>query len=185
MIARAGAFVKPFAKTPAGLSFFRAPSPARLALRPRLSNNFATDSRKNHSARVSASSESSLVGATIGRPHVSGVTDISPQPKKRRSMTAPTNPMSRKGGMPTRGIPPFLELLMGFGSRLRARSSAALTVPRTVIHYRSPPNPISKKLSHPQGMREFSGAANGIRTHDLVITNDVLYRLSYSSVSNA
>ncbi len=25
------------------------------------------------------------------------------------------------------------------------------------------------------------GAANGIRTHDLVITNDVLYRLSYSS----
>ena len=46
-------------------------------------------------------------------------------------------------------------------------------------------NPISKKLSHPQGMREFSGAANGIRTHDLVITNDVLYRLSYSSVSNA
>lgn len=46
-------------------------------------------------------------------------------------------------------------------------------------------NPISKKLSHPQGMREFFGAANGIRTHDLVITNDVLYRLSYSSVSNA
>ena len=99
---------------------------------------------------------------------------------------------------------------------------------------RGAPNPISKKLSHPQGMREFSGAANGIRvspagsvfrgsdsppdchslplpskshehkrrhaheghtaffgaangirTHDLVITNDVLYRLSYSSVSNA
>lgn len=38
-----------------------------------------------------------------------------PRPKKGRSMTAPTNPMSRKGGMPTRGIPPFLELLMGFG----------------------------------------------------------------------
>ncbi len=108
-----------------------------------------------------------------------------PRPKKRAVNDRPNKSYSRKGGMPTRGIPPFLELLMGFGSRLRARSSAALTVPRTVIHYRSPPNPISKKLSHPQGMREFSGAANGIRTHDLVITNDVLYRLSYSSVSNA
>ena len=31
----------------------------------------------------------------------------------------------------------------------------------------------------------FAGAANGIRTHDLVITNDVLYLLSYSSVPNA
>lgn len=57
--------------------------------------------------------------------------------------------------------------------------------PRTKREVRGAPNPISKKLSHPQGMREFSGAANGIRTHDLVITNDVLYRLSYSSVSNA
>ena len=27
----------------------------------------------------------------------------------------------------------------------------------------------------------FAGAANRIRTDDLVITNDVLYRLSYSS----
>ena len=106
-------------------------------------------------------------------------------PRTKREVRGAPNPISRKGGMPTRGIPPFLELLMGFGSRLRARSSAALTAHRAVIHYRSPPNPISKKLSHPQGMREFSGAANGIRTHDLVITNDVLYRLSYSSVSNA
>ncbi len=47
-------------------------------------------------------------------------------PNKAQVRGAP-NPMSRKGGMPMRGIPPFLELLMGFGSRLRARSSAALT----------------------------------------------------------
>lgn len=29
-----------------------------------------------------------------------------------------------------------------------------------------------------------SGAGNGIRTHDLIITSDVLYRLSYSSISS-
>ena len=50
-----------------------------------------------------------------------------PRPKKRAVNDRPNKSYSRKGGMPTRGIPPFLELLMGFGSRLRARSSAALT----------------------------------------------------------
>ena len=108
-----------------------------------------------------------------------------PRPKKRAVNDRPNKSHEQKRRYAHEVHTAFLELLMGFGSRLRARSSAALTVPRTVIHYRSPPNPISKKLSHPQGMREFSGAANGIRTHDLVITNDVLYRLSYSSVSNA
>lgn len=108
-----------------------------------------------------------------------------PRPKKKAVNDRPNKSHEQKRRHAHEGHTAFLELLMGFGSRLRARSSAALTVPRTVIHYRSPPNPISKKLSHPQGMREFSGAANGIRTHDLVITNDVLYRLSYSSVSNA
>ena len=192
--------------------------------------------------------------ATTGRPRVSGVICTCRDRKKGRSMTAPTNPMSKKGGMPLVGMPPFfgaangirvspaarssaaltglaaarsrsgsdsppdchslpsrrfattglsftppatasffttanafpretlprtngipeqsttfvalqiplaknshihkgcesfLELLMGFGSRLRARSSAALTVPRTVIHYRSPPNPMSKKGGMP------------------------------------
>ena len=197
---------------------------------------------------------SPFVGATTGRPRVSGVTDISPRPQKNgRPMVARTSLflrylyiVRRKNVIDCRHVetlppdchslrprpPPFSPPQTRFpGKRyheqtaspnkaqrswrskspeqkrrhahkghtaffgaangirvsreLRARSSAALTVPRTVIHYRSPPNPISKKLSHPQGMREFSGAANGIRTHDLVITNDVLYRLSYSSVSNA
>lgn len=50
---------------------------------------------------------------------------------------------------------------------------------------RGAPNPISKNTGAPVGAPVFFGAANGIRTHDLVITNDVLYRLSYSSVSNA
>ena len=119
-----------------------------------------------------------IVGATIGRPHVSGVICTCRDRKKGRPMAAPTirhfyiirrknviayrhaaslppdchslpprrpplrhrkrvspgnattnkrhprtkrevrgapNPISKKGGMPTRGIPPFLELLMGFG----------------------------------------------------------------------
>ena len=68
-----------------------------------------------------------IVGATTRRPRVSGVICTCRDRKKGRSMTAPTNPISRKGGMPTMGMPPILELLMGFGSRLRARSSAALT----------------------------------------------------------
>ena len=38
------------------------------------------------------------------------------------------------------------------------------------------------KKRHPIGWRLFYGAANRIRTDDLVITNDVLYRLSYSSI---
>lgn len=121
-------------------------------------------------------------------------TGLSFTPPATASLFTTANAFPRETLPRTNGIPEqsakfaalqIPELLMGFGSRLRARSSAALTVPWTVIHYRSPPNPISKKLSHPQGMREFFGAANGIRTHDLVITNDVLYRLSYSSVSNA
>jgi hypothetical protein len=32
------------------------------------------------------------------------------------------------------------------------------------------------------GFKDFSGAAGQIRTADLVITNDALYRLSYSSM---
>ena len=122
------------------------------------------------------------------------------------SLYAKETPASAKG------CGGFLELLMGFGSRLRARSSVALTglaaarsrsgsdsppdchsppsrrfAPhRGVIHYHSPPNPIyRKKTAPPRGECLLFGAANGIRTHDLVITNDVLYRLSYSSVSNA
>ena len=70
-----------------------------------------------------------IVGATTGRPRVSGVICTCRDRKKGRSMTAPTNPMSRKGGVPTRGIPPFLELLMGFGSRLRARSRSGSDSP--------------------------------------------------------
>ena len=152
-------------------------------------------------------------------------TGLSFTPPATASLFTTANAFPRETLPRTNGIPEqsarfvalrIPELLMGFGSRLRARSSAALTVHRTVIHYRRAAllsatanafpretlprtngipeqsakfvallNPISKKLSHPQGMREFSGAANGIRTHDLVITNDVLYRLSYSSVSNA
>ena len=166
-----------------------------------------------------------------------------PRPKKRAVNDRPNKSPEQKRRHAHEGHTAFLELLMGFGSRLRARSSAALTGlaaarsrsgsdsppdchslpsrrfattglsftppataclpfhhrkrvspgnattnkrhPRTKRNVRGAPNPISKKLSHPQGMREFSGAANGIRTHDLVITNDVLYRLSYSSVSNA
>lgn len=38
-------------------------------------------------------------------------------PRTKREVRGAPNPLSRKGGMPTRGIPPFLELLMGFGSR--------------------------------------------------------------------
>ena len=41
---------------------------------------------------------------------------------------------------------------------------------------------IITKNEHHKGVRLSFGAANGIRTHDLVITNDVLYRLSYSSM---
>ena len=103
--------------------------------------------------------------------------------KAQRSWRSKSHEQKRRHAH--KGHTAFLELLMGFGSRLRARSSAALTAHRAVIHYRSPPNPISKNTGAPVGAPVFFGAANGIRTHDLVITNDVLYRLSYSSVSNA
>lgn len=65
------------------------------------------------------------------------------------------------------------------------------TLPRTngipeqsASSWRSKSHEQKRRHAH-EGHTAFFGAANGIRTHDLVITNDVLYRLSYSSVSNA
>ena len=46
--------------------------------------------------------------------------------------------------------------------------------------------PLTKNRKNPRnrcGFKDFSGAAGQIRTADLVITNDALYRLSYSSKS--
>jgi hypothetical protein len=46
--------------------------------------------------------------------------------------------------------------------------------------------PLAKNRKNPRnhcGFKDFSGAAGQIRTADLVITNDALYRLSYSSKS--
>ena len=90
--------------------------------------------------------------------------------------------MSRKGGMPTRGIPPFLELLMGFGSRLRARSSAALTVYQTVIHYRSPSSPEKNKRfdAITDHVKPFilNGADYGARTRYLNLGKVALYQMS-------
>ena len=73
-----------------------------------------------------------------------------PRPKKGRSMTAPTNPMSKNTGAPVEA-PVFFGAANGIrvSRELRARSSAALTAHRAVIHYRSPPNPMSRKGGMP------------------------------------
>ena len=165
-----------------------------------------------------------------------------PRPKKRAVNDRPNKSHEQKRRHAHEGHTAFLELLMGFGSRLRARSSAALTglaaarsrsgsdsppdchslpsrrfattglsftppataslfttanafpretLPRTngipeqsASSWRSKSHEQKRRHAH-EGHTAFFGAANGIRTHDLVITNDVLYRLSYSSVSNA
>ena len=46
---------------------------------------------------------------------------------------------------------------------------------------------ISKKLKplNPLGFKGFNGAAGRIRTADLILTKDALYRLSYSSIKMA
>ncbi len=41
---------------------------------------------------------------------------------------------------------------------------------------------LDKKLCNPIGLLNFFGAGNQNRTDDLVITNDVLYRLSHTSI---
>lgn len=41
-----------------------------------------------------------------------------------------------------------------------------------------------KKPAKPYAMRVFGGADNAIRTRDLILTKDVLCRLSYISVFN-
>ncbi len=51
--------------------------------------------------------------------------------------------------------------------------------PEGVITYQS--FGLDKKLSNPFGLLNFFGAGNQNRTDDLVITNDVLYRLSHTS----
>ena len=52
----------------------------------------------------------------------------------------------------------------GVDSRLRARSGAALTVPRTVIHFRPVRLPPDKKPPHTQGARRSFGGGEGSRT---------------------
>ena len=75
---------------------------------------------------------------------------------------------------------------MGFrlGADYAPQAVAALTA-RLCCHSLPLPSEshyLKSKNEHHKGVRLSFGAANGIRTHDLVITNDVLYRLSYSSV---
>ena len=83
----------------------------------------------------------------------------------------------------------LLELLMGFGSRHELRGSVFRGSDSPPDCHSTPLPSEShqqKKEKSPHKVRTFLfGAANGIRTHDLVITNDVLYLLSYSSVPNA
>ena len=61
-------------------------------------------------------------------------------------------------------------LRLPIGSALRAE--AAVRIPRQI-----------KRTVHPKWDKPFFGAAGQIRTADLVITNDALYRLSYSSMA--
>ena len=51
----------------------------------------------------------------------------------------------------------------GVDSRLRARSGATLTVPRTVIHFRPVRLPPDKKPPHTQGARRSFGGGEGSR----------------------
>ena len=51
-------------------------------------------------------------------------------------------------------------------------AEAAVRIPRQI-----------KRTVHPKWDKPFFGAAGQIRTADLVITNDALYRLSYSSMA--
>ena len=63
-------------------------------------------------------------------------------------------------------------------ARLRAGPVAALTVPRTVIHCRSPRVPYGNK-KYPQERVFFVGAPAGTRTPDTLLKRQVLYLLSY------
>lgn len=146
---------------------------------------------------------SPFVGAITGRPRVSGVTDISPRPQKTGDRWSPVQAyfsvtyisfdakMSLIAAMSRRYHRTVIHSArdrLPFHHRKRVSPGNATTNkrhPRTKREVRGAPNPMSKNTGAPVGAPVFFGAANGIRTHDLVITNDVLYRLSYSSVSNA
>ena len=68
-----------------------------------------------------------------------------------------------------------------FSRELRARSSAALTVHRTVIHYRFP---FESRLviGRTESLLVIFGGDDGIRTHDPLLAGQVLSQLSYTPI---
>ena len=72
-----------------------------------------------------------------------------------------------------------------FGFAMRLRSSAALTVHRTVIHYRSPSSPLQivsqqKEKAHEKRGLYLFGRGGRTRTRDPRFWRPVLYQLSYT-----
>ena len=72
---------------------------------------------------------------------------------------------------------------LGLLANCARQSVAALTVHRTVIHYRSPSSPpthAQKNTECPNGHSVFFGRGGRTRTHDPWFWRPVLYQLSYT-----